>query len=37
MKSRMHPKYYLCSEIFNQEQEKIFKKMWIFAGLKSLL
>lgn len=37
MKSRMHPKYYLSDEIFNLEKEKIFKKMWLFAGLKSFL
>lgn len=37
MKSRMHPKYYLCPDIFDREREKIFKKMWLFVGLKSLL
>lgn len=37
MKSRMQPKYYLSPGIFEQEREKIFKKMWLFFGLKSLL
>lgn len=30
----MHPKYYLCDDIFKHEQENIFKKLWLFAGLK---
>lgn len=37
MRSRMHPKYYLSEEIFSREQEKIFRKVWLFAGLKTLL
>jgi phenylpropionate dioxygenase-like ring-hydroxylating dioxygenase large terminal subunit len=37
MRSRMHPRYYLCSEVFSQEQQKIFRKTWQFAGLKTLL
>ena len=37
MRSRMHPKYYLSEEIFALEQEKIFRKAWLFAGLKTLL
>ena len=37
MRSRMHPKYYLAQEIFEREQNKIFRKVWLFAGLKTLL
>lgn len=37
MQSRMHPKYYLSQEIFEREQTKIFRKVWLFAGLKTLL
>lgn len=37
MRSRMHPKYYLSPEIFEREQRKIFRKVWLFAGLKTLL
>ena len=37
MRSRMHPKYYLSPEIFEREQRKIFRKAWLFAGLKTLL
>ncbi|KFJ13611.1 ring hydroxylating alpha subunit family protein [Delftia acidovorans] len=37
MRSRMHPKYYLSQEIFEREQQKIFRKVWLFAGLVSLL
>ena len=37
MRSRMHPRYYLCSEVFSQEQQRIFRKTWQFAGLKTLL
>lgn len=37
MRSRMHPKYYLSQEIFEREQRKIFRKVWLFAGLKTLL
>lgn len=37
MRSRMHPRYYLSQEIFDREQCKIFRKVWLFAGLKSLL
>jgi phenylpropionate dioxygenase-like ring-hydroxylating dioxygenase large terminal subunit len=33
----MHPKYYLSPEIFEREQRKIFRKVWLFAGLKTLL
>ncbi len=35
MQSRMHPKYYISEDIFNREQEKIFKKLWSFAGFKN--
>ncbi|BDE69457.1 aromatic ring-hydroxylating oxygenase subunit alpha [Delftia lacustris] len=37
MRSRMHPRYYLSPEIFEREREKIFRKAWLFAGLKTLL
>lgn len=37
MRSRMHPKYYLSQEIFDREQRKIFRKAWVFAGIKTLL
>ncbi|MCB5190863.1 aromatic ring-hydroxylating dioxygenase subunit alpha [Methylobacillus arboreus] len=37
MQSRMHPKYYLSQDIFDREQVKIFRKVWLFAGLASLL
>lgn len=37
MRSRMHPRYYLSTEIFEQERLKIFRKLWLFAGLKTLL
>lgn len=37
MRSRMSPQHYLCTDIFEQEQQKIFKKLWLFAGLKTML
>lgn len=37
MRSRMHPRYYLSQEIFELERKKIFRKVWLFAGLKTLL
>jgi carnitine monooxygenase subunit len=37
MRSRMDPKYYLSSEIFELEQKKLFRKVWLFAGIKTLL
>ncbi|MBJ2144390.1 Rieske 2Fe-2S domain-containing protein [Delftia acidovorans] len=37
MHSRMHPRYYLDADIFEREQRKIFCKVWLFAGLKTLL
>lgn len=37
MRSRMHPHYYLSPEIFERERQKIFRKVWLFAGLKTLL
>lgn len=33
----MHPRYYLDDTIFEREQQKIFRKVWLFAGLKTLL
>lgn len=37
MRSRMHPNYYLSQAIFEREQRKIFRKVWLFCGLKTLL
>lgn len=37
MRSRMHPRYYLSQEIFELEQEKIFRKTWLFAGLLAMI
>jgi len=37
MRSRMPPHYYLSPEIFEREQRKIFRTVWLFAGLKTLL
>ncbi len=37
MRSRMEPRYYLSPEVFACEQRKIFRKVWLFAGLKTLL
>jgi carnitine monooxygenase subunit len=37
MRSRMHPKYYLSQDIFEREQEKIFRRVWVFATVKTLL
>lgn len=37
MQSRMLPKYYLEQEFFEREQQKIFRKVWLFAGLKTLV
>lgn len=37
MRSRMHPRYYLSADIFEREQQKIFHRAWLFAGLKTLL
>ena len=34
---RMHPKYYLSQEIFDLEQERIFRKVWLFAGLMAMI
>jgi len=37
MQSRMHPKYYLSQEIFDREQAKVFRKVWLFAGLAAMV
>ncbi|MCZ2499297.1 Rieske 2Fe-2S domain-containing protein [Xylophilus sp. Kf1] len=37
MRSRMSPHDYLSPEVFEQEQQKIFRKLWLFAGLKTML
>jgi len=33
----MKPDYYLSEEIFRREQEKVFKRLWIFFGLTTML
>lgn len=33
----MHPRHYLCKEIFELEQERLFRKLWIFGGLRTML
>ena len=37
MKSPLSPKHYLSEEIFALEQKNIFRKLWIFAGIKPAL
>ena len=37
MKSRMQPRHYLSQEVFDREREKIFRKLWVFAGLRTML
>lgn len=37
MQSRMHPRYYLSQAVFDREQERIFRKLWMFAGLKAMV
>lgn len=37
MLSRMNPEYYLSGEVFQREQERIFRRLWIFFGLKTML
>ena len=37
MLSKMRPEHYLSEEIFYREQEHIFKRLWLFYGLKSML
>lgn len=37
MRSRLTPDHYLCPEIFALEQERIFRRVWIFAAFKSAL
>ncbi|QLF92478.1 aromatic ring-hydroxylating dioxygenase subunit alpha [Pseudomonas sp. ABC1] len=37
MQSRMLPSYYLSQDVFAREQRKIFRKLWLFAGLTSLV
>lgn len=37
MRSRMYPGCYLDESIFQREQRKIFRKVWMFAGLKMLV
>lgn len=37
MKSRMVPRHYLSQEVFDREQEKLFRKLWVFAGLRTMV
>ena len=37
MRSRMRPEFYLSQETFDRERKKIFRRLWLFAGLKTLL
>jgi phenylpropionate dioxygenase-like ring-hydroxylating dioxygenase large terminal subunit len=37
MKSRMVPRHYLSQDIFDREQEKLFRKLWVFAGLRTMV
>jgi len=37
MKSRMEPRHYLSQEVFDREREAIFRKLWVFAGLRTML
>lgn len=37
MRSRMLPKHYLSPEVFQRERDKIFRRVWLFAGLKTML
>ncbi len=37
MLSRMAPAYYLSQEIFEKERERLFRKLWLFAGLRQML
>lgn len=37
MKSRMLPRHYLSQEVYALEREKIFRKLWVFAGLRTML
>ena len=37
MRSRMSPHHYLSGEVFARERAKLFRKLWIFAGLRTML
>jgi phenylpropionate dioxygenase-like ring-hydroxylating dioxygenase large terminal subunit len=37
MKSRMLPRHYLSQEVFDRERDRIFRKLWVFAGLRTML
>jgi phenylpropionate dioxygenase-like ring-hydroxylating dioxygenase large terminal subunit len=37
MKSRMVPRHYLSQEVFDHERSKLFRKLWVFAGLRTLV
>lgn len=37
MKSRMEPRHYLSQAVFDREREKLFRKLWVFAGLRTLV
>jgi len=33
----MAPRHYLSQDVFAREQDKIFRKLWVFAGLRTML
>jgi phenylpropionate dioxygenase-like ring-hydroxylating dioxygenase large terminal subunit len=37
MRSLLGPEHYLSADIFDREQQCIFRRLWIFAGFKTLL
>lgn len=37
MKSRMLPRHYLSQEVFDLERERLFRKLWVFAGLRTMV
>lgn len=37
MKSRMVPRHYLSQDVFDREQRKLFRTLWVFAGLRTMV
>ncbi|MBL8386224.1 MAG: Rieske 2Fe-2S domain-containing protein [Burkholderiales bacterium] len=37
MKSRMQPRHYLSEAVFERERDRIFRRLWLFAGLKTMV
>ena len=37
MQSRMVPRHYLSQDVFDREQVKLFRKLWVFAGLRTMV